>query len=73
MQMLLGIWLMLEICRLSVLGCCMKHCLWLLLCIALRQYGGGKRSRIRVVQMDNLRGLLGMRMDKVYTDKGVVQ
>ena len=42
-------------------------------------YGSGtmiwkERSRIRAVQVDNLRGLLGIRrMDKVLNDKGVLQ
>ena len=49
---------MLGVCSLSVLGCSMSHCsepiIW------------GERARIRVVQTDNLRGLLGIRrVDKV--------
>ena len=58
---------MLGICNLSVLELCMKHCFYLFLCMAVRQcYGNEKeRSRIRAVQMDNLRGFLGIRkMDR---------
>ena len=45
----------------------MKHCLYLFLCMAETMLWKEKeRSRIRVVQMDNLRGLLGInRMDRV--------
>ena len=46
----------------------MRHCLHLFLCMAVRQCYGRKKERFRVkaVQMDNLRGLLGIRrMDRV--------
>ena len=45
----------------------MKHCLYLFLYVAVRVLEKEKkRSRIRAVQMDNLRGLLGIRrMDRV--------
>ena len=45
----------------------MKHCLHLSLCTAVRQLWDEKeRSRIRAVQMDNIKGLLGIRrMDRV--------
>ena len=45
------------------LGLIFLHCLYLLLCMAVKQYYGRRleRSRIRAVQMDNLRGLLGIR------------
>ena len=45
----------------------MKHCLYLFLCMAVIQYYGKKRrSRVRAVQMNNLRGLLGIRrMDRI--------
>ena len=57
---------MLGICSLSVLESCMKHCLCLFLCIAPRQWYGKRISRVRAVQIDNLRGLLGIRrMDRV--------
>ena len=60
--MLLGFWLMLGVCSLSVLGSCMNHC-W---CLFSRMVWREEKSRIRAVQMDNLRGLLGIRrMDKV--------
>ena len=49
-------WLMLGICSLRVLGYGSETVLW----------EEKERSRIRAVQMDNLRGLLGiMRMDRV--------
>ena len=60
-QVLLGVY------SLSVLGCYMRHCL----CMPFLMYDSEKviwkeaRSRIRAVQTDNLRGLLGIRrMDK---------
>ena len=65
--MLLGLWLMLGVCSLSELRSCMSNC-W---CLFLRMvktmiWREKERSRIRVVHMDNLRGLLGIRrMDKV--------
>ena len=66
-QVPLGSYSMLGICRLSVLEFCMKHGLHLLLRIAVRLIWTEKeRSRIKAVQMDNLRGLLGIkRMDRV--------
>ena len=53
--MLLGLWLMLGVCSLSVL---VLH--------VLTYSSEEERSKIRVVQTDNVRGLLGTRrMDKV--------
>ena len=53
---------MLGICSLSVLESCIRHCLCLFLCMAVRQcYGMRRRDLIRAVQMDNIRGLLGIR------------
>ena len=44
----------------------MKHCLYLFLCMAMRQLWKEERSKIRDVQIDNLRGLLGIRrIDRV--------
>ena len=64
-QVLLVLWLVLGVCSLTVLGACMGHC-W---CLFLRMVGdmeGEERSRIRVIQMDSLRDLLGIRrMNKV--------
>ena len=58
--MLLGPWLMLEDCSLSVVESFTRHCSCLFSCMEK------ERSRIRAVQMDNLRGLLDVRkMDKV--------
>ena len=65
--MLLGVWLMLGVCNLSVL---VFHDSLL---VPVLMYGsetmiqrGKERSMIRTVQIDNLRGLLGIRrMDKV--------
>ena len=58
----LGPKLFLGICRLRVLESWMKYCLYLFLRMAARQCWKDKeRSRIRAVQMDNLRGLLGIR------------
>ena len=55
--MLLVLWLMLGICSLSMLGSRMSNC-W---CLREKE-----RSRIWGVQMDSLRGLLGIkRIDKV--------
>ena len=58
---------MLRICSFSMLEFCMRHCLYLYLCMGVRQLYGRRRGyRIRDVQMDNLRGLLGIRrMDRV--------
>ena len=39
----------------------MKHCLYLFLCIAVEQLWEKERSRINAIQMDNHRGLLGIR------------
>ena len=54
----------------------MKHCLCLFLCMAVKEYYGieQERSKVMTVQMDNLRGLLGIRrMDRVLIrDKGVM-
>ena len=71
--MLLGLWLVLEIGSLSVLGSCMSHC-W---CLFLRMVEK-ERSRIRAVQMDNLRDLLIYQDHLIYqenecSDKGVVR
>ena len=45
----------------------MKHCLYLFLCVAVRVLlKEDERSRIRAVQIDNLKGLLGIRrMERV--------
>ena len=67
--MLLDLWLMIRICSLNVLGPWMSHSLL----VTVLTYGSEtmiwrekERSIIRAVQMDNLRGLLGIRrMDKV--------
>ena len=37
LQLLLGLWLMLEVCSFSVLGSCMKHCLCPFLYMVVRQ------------------------------------
>ena len=66
-QVLLGLSLMLGVCSLSVLGSCIR------LLMPVLMYGSGKmiwkkeeRSRIRAVQMDKIRSLLGIRrMDRV--------
>ena len=65
---------MLGIYSLNMLEYCMKHCSYLFLCMAARLLCK-ERSRIRVVQMDNLRGLVGIRrMDSPECmDKGAVQ
>ena len=44
LQVLLGLQLMLRICSLSVLESCMKHCLHLSLCMAVRQCYGRERN-----------------------------
>ena len=70
MRELLGLWLMLGVCIFSVLGSCTSQCSCKFLVL---MYGSEtmiwkekERSRIRAVQMDNLRGLLGIRKrDKV--------
>ena len=50
---------------LGMLESCMKHCLYLILHIAVRMLWKEK-SRIRAVKMDKFRGLLGIRwMEKV--------
>ena len=66
LQVLLDLWLMLVVCSLSVLGSCMSHCSFLFLLMVVRVIlKKEERSRIRAVQMDNLRGVLGIRrMDK---------
>ena len=58
---------MLGVCSLSVRGCYMRDFSYLLCCMAEKMIWREKeRSRIRAVQMDNLRGLLGVReMDRV--------
>ena len=68
--MLLGPWLMLGVCSLSVLRSCMSEYYYLFLCRVL-MYGSEtmiwrekERSRIRALQMDNLGGLLGIRRMK---------
>ena len=54
----LGLWLMVGVHSFNVLGSCTIHCSCLFLCMVVR-------SRIRVVQMDYLGSLLGIRrMDK---------
>ena len=62
-----SLWLMLGVFNLSVLGSCMSHCWFLFLRMVVRMIRREKeRSRIRAVQMDTLRVLLGIwRMDKV--------
>ena len=61
-QVLLGPWLMLLICSLRVLEYCMKHCLYLFLCMTVIQCYGRRRRDLGL-------GLLGIRrMDRVpYT------
>ena len=45
-----------RICRLSVLESCMKHCLYMILCIGSKtMLWKEKRSRNKAAQMDNLR------------------
>ena len=58
---------MLRVCSWSVLESYICHCLYQFLCIVTRLIWKEKeRPNNRVVQMDNLRGLLGIRrMDKV--------
>ena len=53
--------------QLSVQGFCMRYCLCLFSCTVVRMiWKENKSFRIRAVQMDNLRSLLGIRrMDKV--------
>ena len=66
LEVLIGLWLMLGVCSLSVLGSCMRL-------VPVFMYGSEamiwkeeERSRIRVVQMDKIRSLLGIgRMDRV--------
>ena len=50
-----------------MLGICIKYCLYLFLRMAVRMLWKEKeKCRIRAVQMDNLRELLGIRrMDRV--------
>ena len=44
----------------------LESCLCLFLCMAVTQCYGKRRDLVMVVQMDNLRGLLGIkRMDRV--------
>ena len=43
LQVSLGLWLMIGLCSLSVLGSCIKHCLSLFLCMAVRQSYGWRR------------------------------
>ena len=65
--MILGLWLMLGVCSFSVLGSYMRHC-W---CIFLYMnetmiWKEEESSRIRAVQIDNIKVLLGIKkMDKV--------
>ena len=58
---------MLGICSANALESSMKHLLYLFLCMAETMLWKAKeRSRVRAVEMDNLRGLLGIRrMDRV--------
>ena len=68
LQVLIGPWLLPGVPNLSVRGCCMRP-----LILSVLLYGSvtilwmdKERSRIRVVQIDNLRCLLGIkRMDRV--------
>ena len=54
---------MLGVCSLSVQRCCLSDCLCMFCYMAMRQY---VEKRIRDVQMDNLRGFLGIRrMDRI--------
>ena len=47
-----------------MLEICMKHCLYLFLCMAML-WKEKEKSRIRAVQMENLRGVLSIkRMDR---------
>ena len=68
---------MLMICNLSELESCRKHCLYLFICMAVRQCYGRRRRDLELgaVQMDNLRSLFGIRrMDRVrMTDKEVMR
>ena len=58
--------LMLGIYSLSILASCMKHCLYLFLCLAETMLWKEESTKIRAVQMENLRGLLGFRrMDRI--------
>ena len=61
--MLLGSWLVLEVSNLSVQGFYMRHCSCLFLYCNIMIW---KKSRIKAIQMDNLRGWLDIRgMDEV--------
>ena len=64
-------WLMLEICSLRVLESCMKHCLYLFLCKAMRQCYGGRKRDLEL-------GLYGWTTSEdgygsECTDKGIVR
>ena len=57
---------MLGICSLSVLESCMRHCLCLLVYGSETMLWREETSRVRAVQIDNLKGLLGFRrMDRI--------
>ena len=59
-----GPWLILGLCRLSVRESCTSHCPCLFFCLVV--WRKKERSRIRAVQMDNLRVLLFIRrMDRM--------
>ena len=48
LQMPLRPELMLGICSMIVLGSCMKHFFYLFLCMAVRQYYGGRRRNLEL-------------------------
>ena len=57
-------WLILGVCSFSVRRCCMQHCIFLLYDGEIMIWREKKRFRIRAVQMESLKGLLGIkRMD----------
>ena len=66
LQVLLALRLMLEVCSLSVLGTCVSYCSFLFLCMVVRQWKEKDRFKIKAVQVDNLRSMLGInKTDKV--------
>ena len=69
--MLLGIWLMLVVYSLSVLGSCMSDCWCLFLRMVVRQrYGGRRRGLGLGLYRWTTSGLLGIkRMDKARKDR----
>ena len=61
--MLLGLWLMLGVFKLNVLGSCMNHysCPFLCMVNEAMIWKEKERSMVWAVQIDSLRGLLGIR------------